>query len=629
MEREHNLSSLTDPFKGDVAVEEMQVWLDQFDNDDKPLIRTLVQHFKYYSSRDVFQLLDQLFVKLTGEFHVDPMSAWFVPVGYVAKSGDAIAYFFRRNNNLPEEAFIRANDLSEARLTERSTVVFLDDFIGSGQDGLRIATEIVKPIKKSRPESRFVFAATVGYSEGIERIWSSKFVEVCVVEELSSQDKPFTEDSKVFPDAETRQKAETIVRRYCKALKSKAPLGYGATQGLIGFFFGTPNNTLPIFWSSEGDWVPLLPYGDSLRDPRRLLQLPQEGQKRVAGEIRSDYTAVQLEDLEISKEATASLYDGFQTLQNMTAAAQLFCRVGLEDRVLHELIQVIQQLQEDRHEGKPVRAALLFPKSENIEEAESRLFLRLKPFPHLSDREQLKTVAQIVDGLEGAVVITSNGEVIGSLLYWQSESMRDPLLPPCYVKAAATTEHTEGFLVLFLGNGRVTILDRGARVLSRRFAKWHVQGVPRNTQNLEAEHGLRSGLLERVLRLAFVLSDSGFGALFTLGDHEDVLVNSGKTAPSYYSWRKLSLYEDDNRPILYLARQDGATIIDGDGLLQQAMTMLQPPATAGGDEEAGKGSRHNAASKISAVTGALAVAVSEDGTITLYSKGRRVFRMMG
>lgn len=36
-------------------------------------------------------------------------------------------------------------------------------------------------------------------------------------------------------------------------------LGFGNSQSLISFSYGTPNNTLPIIWANKDGWIPLIP----------------------------------------------------------------------------------------------------------------------------------------------------------------------------------------------------------------------------------------------------------------------------------------------------------------------------------------------------------------------------------
>ena len=75
--------------------------------------------------------------------------------------------------------------------------------------------------------------------------------------------------------------------------------------------------------------------------------------------------------------------------------------------------------------------------------------------------------------------------------------------------------------------------------------------------------------------------------------------------------------------------QDGATVIASDGIVVQGMTFLRPPAGTAAEEEVGRGSKHSTAAKISAATKAIAIAVSVDGRITIYSGGQVKLKVMG
>lgn len=159
-------------------------------------------------------------------------------------------------------------------------------------------------------------------------------------------------------------------------------------------------------------------------------------------------------------------------------------------------------------------------------------------------------------------------------------------------------------------------------------SKWHIQGMLQTTL-LAAEHGLANGIIEKVMSIAIELVDIGHGALFTLGDVEGVKRYINSKIKYSWSWQNLNVTDSNPSPILYAAREDGATIVDETGTLIHNMVMLAPPPDDEAVEEVGMRARHNTASKVSAVTGALTVAVSREGTITMYSKGRRVFRVMG
>lgn len=617
-------------FKGDVSGEHLAEWLEQFDLTGREAAEVLLQHFRYYSARDVCDLLEKLWGILEEHHGVTADNAWFVPTGYVAKSGDAVAYFFRRINGLPEESFLRCEDLTPEHLKTRQTVVFVDDFVGTGMDAVEVATDVAVPLQELYPDINFIFAAVVGYTSGIERARGTGVLELCVAEELPEATKPFTANSDVFPQKAERERYKSIVKEYGERLKPGAPLGYGETQGLVGFFFGTPNNTLPVFWSAAEDWMPLLPYGDSLRDPNRLLGVP--------GIIRNDYPdgekptgfATALDDLELSPEATDSLFRCFQTLQNMIAAAIAFSDLGLSQSAMGQLVEAIDRIGNARHEGAPIMPAILFASNDCLDEIMKSAMLRLDPKCTLHDLDKVAVVAQILDGLEGAVVVDTEGQVHGLALYTGDGEAHDMFTPQHYTPICEATRRASGVAVLFGRNQRVTIFHRGRRILTRRFGKWHVQAFPGSTHQLEADKGLIGGVLANGLRLALLLSDLEQGAMFTLGDHEGVLNHASKTAPAEYEIKGLSvLREDDDGALIALARQDGALVFHSDGHLVQSMTMLHPPPDAMAEEEAGKGARHTTAAKISAASEALVIAVSEDGPITLYSSGQRMFRFMG
>lgn len=102
---------MTNPFSGIVRDSDYERWINQFELEDQDSIIKLLDHFHYFSSDKVFELLNELYKKLVAEFNIDEKTTLFVPVGYIAKSGAAISYFFRRENNLSEESFIALKDI--------------------------------------------------------------------------------------------------------------------------------------------------------------------------------------------------------------------------------------------------------------------------------------------------------------------------------------------------------------------------------------------------------------------------------------------------------------------------------------------------------------------------------------
>ena len=68
-------------------------------------------------------------------------------------------------------------------------------------------------------------------------------------------------------------------------------------------------------------------------------------------------------------------------------------------------------------------------------------------------------------------------------------------------------------------------------------------------------------------------------------------------------------------------------MIDDQGKFRGCMVLLRPDSATKADIGPGKGARHSSAAKTSAETHCLAIAVSQDGPITIYNSGHRVLSL--
>jgi diadenylate cyclase len=140
-------------------------------------------------------------------------------------------------------------------------------------------------------------------------------------------------------------------------------------------------------------------------------------------------------------------------------------------------------------------------------------------------------------------------------------------------------------------------------------------------------------VLERVVDIAAELGSEGregkpVGALFVIGDTGRVLSLSRQLILNPFQG-----YPEERRNVLDPALEetvkefagiDGAFVVRGDGVIESAGAFLR---MASSDEESklpqGLGARHHAAAGITAVSGAVAITVSEStGTVTIFQNGR-------
>ena len=60
---------------------------------------------------------------------------------------------------------------------------------------------------------------------------------------------------------------------YGKKVRPSYSLGYNDGQLAFGFFYNTPDNSLPIFWAENNDWYPIIKRYDKIYDKSKYIEL--------------------------------------------------------------------------------------------------------------------------------------------------------------------------------------------------------------------------------------------------------------------------------------------------------------------------------------------------------------------
>ena len=143
------------------------------------------------------------------------------------------------------------------------------------------------------------------------------------------------------------------------------------------------------------------------------------------------------------------------------------------------------------------------------------------------------------------------------------------------------------------------------------------------------ERGINNNTLRKVVELAVEIAREGregrkIGTLFTVGDHEEVLVRSRPLIldplAGHPNDDKHVKDPDMRETLKELAQLDGAFVVSDGGVVVSAARYLDA-ASGNLDIPLGLGSRHMAAASISRNTGTVAVAVSESSTVRVFDEG--------
>lgn len=285
-------------------------------------------------------------------------------------------------------------------------------------------------------------------------------------------------------------------------------------------------------------------------------------------------------------------------------------------------------------EEKPLSTALIVGDWARIARILPQSEIELHRYDHIRRmRQVVLALAKVVDGLVLGYGMDRHGYVRGiHKLDVPLEAPGGFLLGPWFRHHAAISKHCDA-LVFFVppGGRQVRVFNDGQLVGRYANGNWTAEGLSCDqaaVQRLAEQRNCELELLERVLHCSFLMSERNLGAIFVLGDADAILERSDSPVlGAHATIASADVHSLTEEQLINLAKQDGATLIDAGGRFRGCMVLLRPLATTEAEVELGKGARHSSAAKISAEAQALAIAVSQDGPITVYDNGRRVLSL--
>jgi hypothetical protein len=100
-----------------------------------------------------------------------------------------------------------------------------------------------------------------GTEEGINSVKNETlFDNVATVFSIDKSFECFSDTSRYFCksiDEIEKDFCKEMCKKYGNELWEQHPLGYKDGQLLLSFFHNTPDNTLPVFWAENANWIPI------------------------------------------------------------------------------------------------------------------------------------------------------------------------------------------------------------------------------------------------------------------------------------------------------------------------------------------------------------------------------------
>jgi hypothetical protein len=235
-------------------------WLKQFKKTDRDIAARLLDAVVFISAENLHAAFRSLLARLPG-WHRDPRKrrgkfAFVAFTSSAGESGDDMLHQFRLANRLNHREFdslcIHRSDLLRSGLGTGDTVVFVDDFVGTGTQAVTAWQEIFQELTVQIGNIYFV---TVGaYRTGSERIRNETRMQLFTHLPLGYRDNLFHDKCRHFSAQEKNR-----ILHYCQIASADRPRGFGDCGLVVVLYHQCPNNTLAALHASSPKWDPLFP----------------------------------------------------------------------------------------------------------------------------------------------------------------------------------------------------------------------------------------------------------------------------------------------------------------------------------------------------------------------------------
>jgi len=233
-------------------------WLEQFETGDRDLASRILDCVHFIPYEQISAAFRSVLNGLPGwSFNENERHGRWRFVAFstsAGESGDSMLHQFRIANNLTSTRFnglfVHMRDLLHENLGAEDTVVFVDDFAGTGR---QVCDAWVKDVAELLPGDPTRYLILVAASTIARRtITETTGLAVAPSFELTESDDIFSDQCTHFEAREKR-----VLLEYCTKADRRLPKGYGDCGFVIVFAHRCPNNTIPVLHADHTRWIAL------------------------------------------------------------------------------------------------------------------------------------------------------------------------------------------------------------------------------------------------------------------------------------------------------------------------------------------------------------------------------------
>lgn len=167
------------------------------------------------------------------------------------ESGDTMLHKARTALSLTgskhDKLFIHKSDLLNEGLDANDSVVFFDDFAGTGQQACRAWREAISELLPGAPKTYLILVAAS--QRAVNRITQETGLKVRTKNLLYTADDIFSDDCQHF----TKTEKDSLLE-YCRIADRSRPRGFGDCGFVVVLAHRTPNNSIPVLHANHQNW---------------------------------------------------------------------------------------------------------------------------------------------------------------------------------------------------------------------------------------------------------------------------------------------------------------------------------------------------------------------------------------
>jgi hypothetical protein len=269
-------------WKHQLSQKHINSWLANFKGEvlsiqeEKIVALWLLTNFVYYNEDEVRHLCKVLYREFIhqhllskGTTEIDDPSFIndlflkfkFYYLGKASESGGFILYLFRQINDIPLRYFL---ENFNPKTESAENIIFIDDVTLTADESSQ-AYIFFKDVKCAGQKTLLTLIATKDAIINLQSI-GVNVIATIVLDETS---KCFSSNCDIFHNRESFiTVCKEMVEHYGSKIEPTRPLGYKDGQFAFAFFYNCPDNTLPIFWSENNGWSPIVKRYDKNYRPK-------------------------------------------------------------------------------------------------------------------------------------------------------------------------------------------------------------------------------------------------------------------------------------------------------------------------------------------------------------------------